>query len=117
MYFRPLRLVRRALALTGLLATLSGVVAPVCAEVPMKQVSGEHCGDPRGQDAPMPGMPDGPSGHHHLPAVCTMGTCVATPLAPAVPAVTHLPAVSAVPALAFALATEVPEHPTPPPRS
>lgn len=82
----------------------------------MKAVAGEHCGEPQGQDTSMPGMPDAPSGHHHLPAVCTMGTCVATPMAPTVPAVTYLPAVSAVPTIAFALATEVPEHPTPPPR-
>ena len=117
MYPGAFHLARRALALAGLLATLSGAVAPVCAGMTMKQVAGEHCGDSKDQHAPSPGMPNGPSHDHHGASVCTMAACVAIPMIPVAAVVHQIPAFSSVLSTEVALASVASQHTTPPPRS
>lgn len=117
MWNRSLALTRRALALAGLLATLSGAVAPVCAGMSMKPVAAEHCADSKGRDAPTPNAPDGSQSHHHAPIVCTMSVCVAIPMAPSAAALVNVVYFSSVLPVEVALASAIPQHTTPPPRS
>ena len=117
MWNRSLALTRRALALAGLLATLSGAVAPVCVGMSMKPVAAEHCGDSKGREAPTPSVPDGSQSHHHAPIVCSMSICVAIPMAPATTVFGSVPLFSSILPVEVALASAIPQHTTPPPRS
>ena len=113
----PLLRMRRALAALALLAVLGAVVAPVCAEGMVQRVSPSHCDDQGGHGMPGDHTPGQPPAHHHSPALCATGMCIAAQFLEA-PSVTPRVAVIPVPvSVETILVSTSPQHSTPPPRS
>ena len=108
---------RRAFALIALLATLSGALAPVCAESAAVQPTAGHCGTSSDHGMPDRGAPTGSTTHHHAPIVCATGMCLAAQVA-ATPAVAPArPVVLSPSSVEPVLVSAAPQHTTPPPRA
>ena len=113
----PILRLRRAVAALALLAVLGAAVAPVCAEGMGERASPSHCGDQGGHGTPGDHLPALPPVHHHSPALCATGMCLAAQFL-MVPSTAPQVAVVPVPvSVEPILVSTAPQHTTPPPRS
>lgn len=108
---------RRTLALVALLATLGGVVAPVCATPMEEKAPASHCATTDGQGMPQHGTPAGAPTHHHTVALCGSGVCLSSQISSTTILAVGVPIVAHPLSIEVALTSVAPQHTTPPPRS